>query len=212
MFVYLPWGAQLLPQLALHIFLATVDITTLLAGMSHAESPTSCGKTLVSFKLGQQNDCSYYSPTTKAPCYQPPFDGALSSLQAPQATASMVWDAVDVSDSAYADLAVQVSDWLQANRVAVHTTWSYYMLWQAAALPLPACECLCQFSAGSQRRLPKHPGALAQIQTVDLFGEQPLEATAQTACQVMQWKMYTLDESVFPKVSTCVREWRPAGS
>lgn len=172
--------------------------------MSHAESPTSCGKSLVSFKLRQQNYCSYYSPTTKAPCYQPPFDGALSSLQAPQATASMVWDAVDVSDSTYDDLAVQVSDWLQAPRVAVHTTWADYTLCLLASAFVSS-------QPGHNGACLKHPGAVAQIQTVDLYGEQPLEATAQTACQVMQWKMYTVDESSFPKVSTSVRGGWPAG-
>lgn len=76
----------------------------------HAAGAPSCGiQQVVAFKVRQQNTCQQMNPLTKAPCFQPSTAATLAALTTPQPTASMVWDATDVSDSAYSDLAVKVS-------------------------------------------------------------------------------------------------------
>lgn len=68
--------------------------------------PRSCGIDPVAFYL--YNTCQYFSPSTRAPCFEPPFT-AVANAVAPQATASMVWQAHDLTDPSFSHLAVKAS-------------------------------------------------------------------------------------------------------
>ncbi len=57
--------------------------------------------------MSDSNTCNDYDATTKSPCYQPAFANVADLLNE-KATAGFVWDAIDVSDPQFDDLALKV--------------------------------------------------------------------------------------------------------